>query len=188
MTRSDNLPPVEPALIVFGILPGETTTRAGWFPQEQVARAEYAARVFGLLTLRVASDHIRAIARPLERGELGSNEQLQLPPAPADIVSDLVLHHRAIRAAGLPRGPELGQGGAPRAKRSRSAIPRAFWDVLTLTDVVLAAHLENGEPAGWWEAVILDLRSSTYTLRWCDYPEEGLFQRHRKHVALLFPD
>lgn len=181
--------PPGPALIVFGVLPSEATPRAGWFPVEQAARAENAARVLGLLFLAIDSGELRTLASTLlEKGNLTSTGQLQLAAVSSEFVSDLVLRHRAKHTASLPRGPESGQGGPPLGHRPRSPIPKSLWDALTLTDVVLAAHLEDGEPAGWWEAVILNVRYGTYTLRWCDYPDEGLFRRQRKHIALLFPD
>ncbi len=58
------------------------------------------------------------------------------------------------------------------------------WSEIGIGSLVLATvRLDEG----WWEAVVERVDGERLTLRWRDYPEEGLIVRRREQLALLHP-
>ncbi len=57
-------------------------------------------------------------------------------------------------------------------------------------DEVAVGHIVIGQDSyldGWWEAEVVEREADIVTLKWCDYPEEGLAKRHIAAVALRHP-
>ncbi len=57
-------------------------------------------------------------------------------------------------------------------------------------DEVAVGHIVIGHDSyldGWWEAEIVERVHDQVTLKWCDYPDEGLAKRHITAVALRHP-
>ena len=98
-----------------------------------------------------------------------------------------------------------GQVGAPRASAqpskatpssskstgSAEAAPKLadlvdeLWSKVTIGSLVIAP--EDDREDGWWEAIVVDRRGNTLTLRWRDFPKLALITRKLKDVALLHP-
>jgi hypothetical protein len=60
-----------------------------------------------------------------------------------------------------------------------------LWSKITIGSLVIAP--EDDREDGWWEAIVVDRRGNTLTLRWRDYPKLPLITRKLKDVALLHP-
>jgi hypothetical protein len=66
--------------------------------------------------------------------------------------------------------------------------PLAPWRNLRIGSPVLAKFWEtNGEPNGWWVALITDVSADGFVARWLDDPLKPGFRIDAKHVALLHP-
>jgi hypothetical protein len=64
-----------------------------------------------------------------------------------------------------------------------SGLPRS-WESIAVGHMVLV----HESPAdGWWEATVLKREDEILTLRFRDYPEQPIFQRHINTVALVNP-
>ena len=78
----------------------------------------------------------------------------------------------------------------PRFVRHQSAIAMMYpaddeqsSDEITSGNLVLA----HESPAdGWWEAIVIDRKADTFTLRYRDYPDLPKFVRHRSAIALMY--
>ena len=69
-----------------------------------------------------------------------------------------------------------------------SFVKEAFWNELAVGDLVLSIDFDSsGKPDGWYEAIITKIEGNKYTLRWRDYPEEGLRTRTREQFAFMHP-
>jgi hypothetical protein len=173
MSTSTKTTPITPALIVFGTPKGTRGPRAAWFRAEYAQRARSAAQRQGLAILPVDSNETRAAVGALKEGQLKVGGQLVMPCVSQEIVNRL----RGL----IPATDHVGTTVAG------VQVPSSIWDTLKPTDLVLAAHLEKGQPYGWFEAIILKIENGTYTLRWADYPKDGLIRLQRQHIALMFP-
>jgi hypothetical protein len=60
-----------------------------------------------------------------------------------------------------------------------------LWSKITIGSLVIAP--EDDREDGWWEAIVVDKRGNTLTLRWRDFPKLALITRKLKDVALLHP-
>lgn len=69
-----------------------------------------------------------------------------------------------------------------------SFVKEAFWNELEVGDLVLSIDFDSrGKPDGWYEAIIVSIEGNKCTLRWRDYPEEGLRTRTREQFAFMHP-
>jgi hypothetical protein len=169
-----------PALIVFGMPKGAKAPHAAWFRTAYAERARTAARRQGLTTLPVESAEARAVAATLKEGQLKAGGQLVMPCVSQDMLNTL------RRSPPVPPPNATGAATTGRATPGVN-VPVAIWDTLKITDVVLAAHLEKGVPDGWYEAVIMKIENGVFTLRWADYPQDGLVRLPRQYLALMYP-
>ena len=96
--------------------------------------------------------------------------------------------------AGAPRTPAQPSKAIPSSSRSMGsgeAAPKLadlvdeLWSKVTIGSLVIAP--EDDREDGWWEAIVVDKRGNTLTLRWRDFPKLALITRKLKNVALLHP-
>jgi hypothetical protein len=168
-----------PTLIVFGMPKGAKAPHAAWFRSAYAERARTVAKRQGLTALSVESAEARAVAATLKEGQLKAGGQLVMPCVSQDMLNTL------RRLPPVP--PASAAALAPGRVTPGVNVPVAIWDTLKVTDVVLAAHLEKGVPDGWYEAVIMKIENDVFTLRWADYPQDGLVRLPRQYLALMYP-
>ena len=138
-------------------------------------------------------------------------------PGKTDILASQVAKSTAVWAAGPTKTEEgregnrapaaratTGQVGAPRSlsqsgkPTSSSSKPTGsatapkltdlvdeLWSKITIGSLVIAP--EDDRDDGWWEAIVVDRRGNTLTLRWRDFPKLPLITRKLKDLALLHP-
>jgi hypothetical protein len=152
---------------------------------------------------------LRAADQP--KGENGNPEPDKVTrssPGKTDIPASQVAKSTPVGAAGPARAPAArdatGQVGAPRTlAQPRKPTPSSskptgsapapkltdlideLWSKITIGSLVIAP--EDDREDGWWEAIVVDRRGNTLTLRWRDYPKLPLITRKLKDVALLHP-
>ena len=93
-----------------------------------------------------------------------------------------------------PRGPAQPSKAIPSPSKSTGsgeAAPKLadlvdeLWSKVTIGSLVIAP--EDDREDGWWEAIVVDKRGGTLTLRWRDFPKLPLITRKLKDVAILHP-
>jgi hypothetical protein len=127
----------------------------------------------------VDTDDTRAAAKALNEGQLKAGGRLVMPS---------VSHEMLDRLRGLIAAVASDiAGGHTNPTVPGPQVPTSCWDALKPTDIVLAAYFEAGEIEGWWEAVIINIQSDTYTVRWVSEPKSAPVRVQRKHIALMFP-
>ena len=96
--------------------------------------------------------------------------------------------------AGASRTPAQPSKAIPSSSRSTGSAEAApkladlvdeLWSKVTIGSLVIAP--EDDREDGWWEAIVVDKRGNTLTLRWRDFPKLALITRKLKDVALLHP-
>jgi hypothetical protein len=79
----------------------------------------------------------------------------------------------------------------PRFVRHRSAIALMYpADDEQSSDEIASGHLviaHESAKDGWWEAIVIDRKADTFTLRFRDFPDQPKLVRHRSAIALLYP-
>ena len=164
---------------MFGTPKGAKAPHAAWFRAAYAARVVTAARRQALTAIAVELNETRAVAATLKEGQLKAGGQLTMPCVSQDMLNQL----RRL----MPQPPGSSAPSPNGATTAGVQVPVSVWDTLKLTDVVLAANLENGVPEGWYEAIIMKIEGDTFTLRWADYPREALVRLQRQHIALMYP-
>ena len=93
---------------------------------------------------------------------------------------------------GAPRTPAQPSKTIPSPSKSTGSAEAApkladlvdeLWSKVTIGSLVIAP--EDDREDGWWEAIVVDKRGNTLTLRWRDFPKLALITRKLKNVALL---
>jgi hypothetical protein len=165
-----------------------------------------------LLALRAADQPKGESGKP-QRGQVTSSSpgepsvstsgDTESTPASAAGMAKTEGEQEGIRALAAPA--TTGQAGASRTPAQRSkAIPSSsrstgsgeaapkladlvdeLWSKVTIGSLVIAP--EDDREDGWWEALVVDKRGNTLTLRWRDFPKLALITRKLKDVALLHP-
>jgi hypothetical protein len=103
-----------------------------------------------------------------------------------------------------PKAPSRGEAGAtarPSSSGSKGAaneqenvrpspttaeLITALWSKITVGSVVIAPEDDRTEN-GWWEAVVIEKRGQTLTVRWRDFPKQRPATRKLTEVALAHP-
>ena len=93
----------------------------------------------------------------------------------------------APRTLAQPRKPTSSSskptGSAPAPKLTD--LIDELWSKITIGSLVIAP--EDDRDDGWWEAIVIDRRGNTLTLRWRDFPKLPLITRKLKDLAFLHP-
>jgi hypothetical protein len=102
-----------------------------------------------------------------------------VPNVRQDLYSDLVVALAVEPQAALSRYGNGDKDGLPAAR----GLPQS-WDEIGAGHLVIA---QESLDYGWWEAIVLDRKGDTFTLRYRDYPHLPKFVRHRGAIALMSP-
>jgi hypothetical protein len=153
--------------------------RGARFENDNLDLVTKAAELMGLRVYKTSNSELAAIAKKLPVGRLYANGRGFVPNVRQSLYSDLV--------AALALKPEALVSNAnendvlPIAR----GLPRS-WDEIGPGHLVLAHEALD---YGWWEAIVLDRKDDTFTLRFRDYPNLPKFVRHRSGIALMYaPD
>jgi hypothetical protein len=77
-----------------------------------------------------------------------------------------------------PAGKEIPQSDVAYADSPTS------WKEITVGNEVIA---HNTDLEGWWEAIVVARDGDLVTVKWTDYPQEGMVKRHITSIALRHP-
>jgi hypothetical protein len=100
------------------------------------------------------------------------------------------------RPKGEPGNPARSAGGGAKGAANEQENVRpsptiaelieALWSKIAVGSVVIAPEDERTEN-GWWEAVVIEKRGQTLTVRWRDFPKQRPATRKLTEVALAHP-
>ena len=176
--RSPAVPPANGAgLIVLGF-DDQQKPRGARFEYGKPDLVAKAADLMGFKVYRTAHPDVAAIAKKLPIGRLYANGRGFVPNIRRELYSDLV--------AALASKPRQAVASSAEDKDSllvARGLPRT-WDEIAPGHLVIA---QESLDYGWWEAVVLDRKDETFTLRFRDYPHLPRFVRHRSAIALMYP-
>jgi hypothetical protein len=137
-----------------------------------------AAQLMGLSVYKTTSPDVADVAKKLPVGQLYANGRAFVPNVRQSLYSE-VLVALSAEPQQAAVGPDDDKASTPVAR----GLPGS-WDEIAPGHLVIAQEsLANG----WWEAIVLDCKDDTLTLRFRDYPRLPKFFRHRTAVALMSP-
>ena len=137
-----------------------------------------AADLMGLKVYRASTPDVADIAKKLPLGRLYANGRGFVPNIRKELYSNVV--------AALAFKPEQAVASSADDKDSlpvARGLPRT-WEEIGPGHLVIA---HESLDYGWWEAIVLDRKDDTFTLRYRDYPHLPKSVRHRSAIALMYP-
>ncbi len=155
---------------------------------------EAAAKDLGLRIVKNPVGPFAELAMKLPLGRMYASGKAFIPSIRADLYAKLLSaeksSHQAADAAeaGVALESLDNLEGIPDKEPYPSlptypALPED-WQNIDVDHLVL---LHGGAAVGWWEAIVVQRQQNILTLRLRDYPQQGIFLRHRFAVALINP-
>jgi hypothetical protein len=136
-----------------------------------------AADLMGLKVYEATAEEVAELARKLPAGRLYANGRGFVPNIRQSLYSDLVV------ALALEGQAALSKNGDKDSLPPARGLPRS-WDEIAAGYLVIA---QESLEYGWWEAIVLDRKGDSFTLRYRDYPHLPKFVRHLSSIALMCP-
>ena len=165
-----------PTLIVLGY-DEQQKPRGARFINTNPGLVTKAADLMGFKVYQATPPDVAEAAKKLPLGRLYANGRGFVPNVRQDLYSDLVVALALEPRAALSRNGD--NNGLPVAL----GLPRS-WDEIAAGHLVIA---QESLDYGWWEAIVLDRKDDSFTLRYRDYPHLPKFVRHRSGIALMSP-
>jgi hypothetical protein len=165
-----------PALIVLGF-DEQQKPRGAKFVDAKPDLVTKAADLMGLKVYEASPPEVAELAKKLPAGRLYANGRGFVPNIRQSLYSDLVV---ALALEGQAALSKNGDNGSLPAARG---LPRSWDDIAPGHLVIAQESLEYG----WWEAIVLDRKGDSFTLRYRDYPHLPKFVRHLSSIALMCP-
>lgn len=178
----------KPAIIVFGKDEGGKA-HASSFHAGELDLARKAAALMRMSSLVVATDAEQAIAAKVPKGRVFASGKAFVPFISAKLFAEITkLHEQACGESGtesladtrgeIPANADAAVAGPPPQPKD--------WTEIAIGTIVLASiaprHTE------WFECLVVgDDGHDTLTMRFCDWPQEAPFERHRNDLALMHP-
>ena len=165
------------ALIVLGF-DEQQKPRGARFLEGKPDLVVKAAELMGFKAYKTTSPEVAEIAKRLPLGRLYANGRGFVPNVRQDLYSDVV--------ATLAFEPQEALASTADDKERlpvARGLPRS-WDEIGPGHLVIA---QESLDYGWWEAIVLERKDETFTLRYRDYPHLPKFVRHASAIALMYP-
>jgi hypothetical protein len=164
------------ALIVLGFDDRQKPVGAR-FDHDKPDLVTKAAEVMGLKVYKASHPEVAALAQKLAAGRLYANGRGFVPNIRQTLYSDLI--------GALARKPEALLSGT----KDSDVLPPArglpaSWDEIGPGHLVIA---HESPTHGWREAIVLDRKNGSFTLRFRDYPTLPKFVRDRFGIGLMYP-
>lgn len=179
---------------------------AAAFVEDDAELAAKAADLMSMHVVKVETDEMAGLARQLALGKVFASGKAFVPFVRAPLYEQVLAAagitepdwdtRAAARAASVnakasAKVIRMGEaaGGKPAALGARPGAGKrppvaTGWDSITVGSLVLAP--DEGQDAGWWEAVVEEQRNEhTFVLRWYAWPDEDPIIRRRDNLALL---
>jgi len=184
--------PTISAMFVFG--KDENGQARGARFLEAKSEIELAAKDLGLQIVKSPVGAFAELAMKLPLGRMYASGKAFIPNIRADLHAKLLNSEKSS----LQAADAAEVGIVPESLDNLEGIPdkepypplptypalAQDWQNIDIDHLVL---LHGGATVGWWEAVVVQRQQNILTLRLRDYPQQGLFLRHRFAVALTNP-
>jgi hypothetical protein len=168
---------VSPApLIVLGF-DDQQKPRGAKFVDAKPDLVTKAAELMGFKVYQATAPELAEYAKKLPVGRLYANGRGFVPYIRQSLYSDLVV------TLGLEPQAALSRNGDKDSLPAARGLPRS-WDEIGRGHLVVA---QESLEYGWWEAIVIERKSDTFTLQYRDYPHLPKFVRHRSGIALMSP-
>jgi hypothetical protein len=164
------------ALIVLGF-DEQQKPRGAKFVDAKLDLVTKAADLMGLKVYEATAEEVAELAKKLPLGRLYANGRGFVPNIRQSLYSDLVV------ALALEGQAALSKNGDKDSLPAARGLPTSWDDIAPGHLVIAQESLEYG----WWEAIVLDRKGDSFTLRYRDYPHLPKFVRHRSSIALMCP-
>jgi hypothetical protein len=180
-TKSSPKPPTAgrhngAVLIVLGF-DEQQKPRGARFENTNLDLVTKAAAAMGLKVYRATTAEVPDVVKKLPVGRLYATGRGFVPNIRQDLYSDLVVA-LALEPDEAVADPAEDKNKVPEAR----GLPRS-WDEIGPGHLVIA---QESQDYGWWEAVVIERKDETFTLRYRDYPHLPKFVRHRSAIALMY--
>jgi hypothetical protein len=200
-----------PAVLVYGKPASPDLSQASWFRAEDRPTVVAAAQSLKFAVLDILTEEKKALTVGIHEGVLKGNGRMIVdsvapevykrieeyvakasPPPVAATTSVEATRAKASteQSANLDRRGATTSSAAkasPMAPGKPDSAPDA-WAALRVGSHVVAKHWNSdGEPDGWWIAVINVIEGNDFIIRWPDEPTTRPLKIERKHVAILHP-
>jgi len=170
---SSNAPAPATPLIVLGF-DDQQKPRGAKFVDAKPDLVTKAADLMGLKVYEASASEVAELAKKLPLGRLYANGRGFVPNIRQSIYSDLIVALALKSQAALSKNGD--KDGLPAARGLPSS-----WNEIAAGHLVIA---QESLEYGWWEAIVLERKGDTFTLRYRDYPHLPKFVRHRSGIAL----
>ena len=162
---------------------------AARFLESQAKLAAKAAEQLSLRVLPVATPAVAELAATLPVGRIHASGKGFVPNVRADLYAKLVAAagtpaQSTQPTAQEPGGTQSNGGGSKTKKPVTDRLPKD-WDAIAPGHLVVA---QESPEDGWYDAIVVEQHGDMFALRWRDFPRERRFTRHRRNLALLFPN
>jgi hypothetical protein len=175
VTKSSAAAPTStPPLIILGF-DEQQKPRGAKFVDAKLDLVTKAADLMGLKVYE--AEEVAELAKKLPLGRLYANGRGLVPNIRQSLYSDLVV------ALALEGQAALSKNGDKDSLPAARGLPTSWDDIAPGHLVIAQESLEYG----WWEAIVLDRKGDSFTLRYRDYPHLPKFVRHRSSIALMCP-
>jgi hypothetical protein len=176
VTKSSAATAAAPPLIVLGF-DDQQKPRGARFVDAKPDLVTKAAEMMGFKVYQATPPEVAEAAKKLPLGRLYANGRGFVPNIRQDLYSDLVV------ALALEPQAALSRNGDKDSLPVALGLPRS-WDEIGAGHLVIA---QESLEYGWWEAIVIDRKGDSFTLRYRDYPHLPKFVRHRSGIALMSP-
>jgi hypothetical protein len=177
VTKSSAAAPTStPPLIILGF-DEQQKPRGAKFVDAKLDLVTKAADLMGLKVYEATAEEVAELAKKLPLGRLYANGRGFVPNIRQSLYSDLVV------ALALEGQAALSKNGDKDSLPAARGLPTSWDDIAPGHLVIAQESLEYG----WWEAIVLDRKGDSFTLRYRDYPHLPKFVRHLSSIALMCP-
>jgi hypothetical protein len=200
-TRPNENPTDAPALVVFG-RDEAGKAHASWFDQGDAKLAKKAAELMGLRVLAISTEAERALAAKVPKGRVFGSGKAFVPFVKAGLFLELqtAALNSGVKPLKLVTGPTAGEVGEPspappeptpskKASKANGSGPvkqPCGWADIQVGAIVLASA--PPKYFEWYECRVLAVEGEdSFTLRYCDWPDEPTFVRRRVQLGLMHP-
>ncbi|MCV6574363.1 MAG: hypothetical protein OIF58_01370 [Cohaesibacter sp.] len=183
-----------PALVVFD-RNGTEPPRGSWFDADSVVDAKAGAAAMGAQIVAVKGDEVMALANRVPKGRVFSSGKLFMPRIQKEVYEQLQGHlpeedsKPQLELIASDEG-KSEDGGASEGNASGLSLKGTLpseWSKIGVGSLVLTRDIEEDDEAFYLAVVVGKAGSTSFRLKWRDYPDMDSITRDVCQLAMLHP-